>query len=119
MNWRLIILSVIQSFLLAGGQVALKLAMVKAPRFTFTWECIKVYLTDWWFLVTGVFFGAATILWMYILKHFPLCESYPLTSLAYVFGLIAAIVVFHETAGADKWIGVMLILLGAFFLIRK
>lgn len=119
MNWRLILLSVLQSLLLAGGQVSLKLAMVRTPRFTFDWPCIRSFLTNWWFLFTGLFFGASTVLWMYILKHFPLSESYPLTSLAYVFGLIAAIMIFHESAGTQKWIGVVLILLGAFFLTRK
>ena len=119
MNWRLIALSLLQSFLLAGGQVSLKLAMVRAPKFTFTSECLKMYLLNYLFLFTGIFFAAATILWMYILKHFPFCESYPLTSLAYVFGMAAAILVFHETVGLEKWIGVVLILVGAFFLIRK
>ena len=120
MNLRLLILSVLQSFLLAGGQVSLKLAMMRVPdKFTWTWECIKAYIIDYWFAFTGVFFAAATILWMYILKNFPFGESYPLTSLAYVFGMLAAVVIFKEPASWDKWIGVVLILLGAFLLIRK
>ena len=119
MNWRLVILGVIQSFLLACGQVSLKLAMLRVPKFTWTWNCIKAYLQDYWFLFTGIFFTAATVLWMYILKNFPFGESYPLTSLAYVFGMIAALVVFRETASLEKWIGVILILVGAFLLTKK
>lgn len=119
MNWRLIILSLIQSVLLAGGQVSLKLAMQKAPLFRWTWQVIKMYLLDFWFLFTGLFFGAATLLWMYILKNYPLSESYPLTSFAYVFGLIAAVMIFHESVNFEKIAGVLLILIGAFLLMKK
>ncbi|MGM9749348.1 MAG: EamA family transporter [Candidatus Cryptobacteroides sp.] len=119
MNWQLIILSVLQSALLAGGQILLKISMQNMPHFQWTWECIKAYLLNFWFLLTGICFGAATALWMYLIKNYPLSQAYPLTSLAYVFGLLAAIVVFHETAGFEKWLGVILILLGAFFLTKQ
>ena len=49
---------------------------------------------------------------MYIIKHFPLSMAYPLVSLSYVFGLIAARMVFHEDVGFSKWLGVMLIMIG-------
>lgn len=119
MNWRLIILSLFQSLLLASGQVTLKLAMQKVPSFKWTWSVIKLYVMDFWFLFTGIFFGSATILWMYILKNYPLSESYPLTSFAYVFGLLAAVVIFHESVNFEKLAGVFLILIGAFLLIKK
>lgn len=119
MNWRLIILSLLQSLLLAGGQVSLKLAMARVPSFKWTWPVIKLYVLDFWFLFTGAFFGAATILWMYILKNYPLSESYPLTSFAYVFGLLAAVVIFHESVNFEKVAGVLLILSGAFLLMKK
>lgn len=119
MNWRLILLAVLQSLLLACGQVSLKLAMMRVPKFEWQWSCIKAYLQDYWFFFTGVFFVAATVLWMYILKNFPFSESYPLTSLAYVFGMVAALVVFRETASPEKWLGVLLILVGAFLLTKK
>ena len=119
MNWNLLLLSLLQSFLLACGNVSLKLAMLKVPSFRWEWGVLKLYLLDYWFIFTGLFFGAATILWMYILKNFPFSASYPLTSFAYVFGLIAAMIVFHEPVHFDKWIGVALVIAGAFLLTRK
>ena len=33
---------------------------------------------------------------MYILRHYPFSQAYPLSSLAYVFGMVAAMWIFHE-----------------------
>lgn len=119
MSAKLIWLSILQSFLLAAGQLSLKLAMIRTPKFSFTWEIIKQYLLNYWFLFTGIFFTASTVLWMHILKHYPLSEAYPLTSLAYVFGMIAGVCIFNESSSAQKWIGALLIIAGAFLLTRK
>jgi len=119
MNWHLLFLSLLQSFLLACGNVSLKLAMLKVPSFRWEWPVLKLYLLDYWFIFTGLFFGAATLLWMYILKLFPFSVSYPLTSFAYVFGLILAMLVFHEPVHIEKWIGVALFVIGAFLMTKK
>ncbi len=119
MNLRLILYSLVQCFLLVGGQVTLKLAMMRAPKFQWTWPVIKAYATDWWFAVCGVLFLGSTFLWMYILKVFPFSQAYPLTSVSYVIGIVAAVFIFHETVPASRWIGAALILVGAFFMIRK
>lgn len=119
MNWRLVILSLLQSFLLVCGQVSLKLALVRTPKWEFAWPTIKAWFLNYWFLFCGIFFGAATVLWMHILKHFPFSIAYPLTSFAYVFGLVAGIMVFKEPGSWTKWAGVLLILVGSFLLIRK
>ena len=44
--------------------------------------------------------------------------AYPLVSLSYVFGMIAAIVFFNESVDFMKWIGVLLIMLGCYFIAR-
>ena len=89
---RLIILSIIQSILLCGGQVLLKFALNKMG--TFSW--------------TSDFF----VLWMYIIKNFPFSMAYPMISLSYVFGMFAAIVFFHEQIPLVRWVGVFLIMSG-------
>jgi undecaprenyl phosphate-alpha-L-ara4N flippase subunit ArnE len=38
--------------------------------------------------------------------------AYPMVSLSYVFGMLAAIYVFGEDVSALKWTGVILIMLG-------
>lgn len=119
MSIKLIWLSILQSFLLAAAQMTLKLAMVRMPRFQFVWDVIKQYLANFWFAVCGLLFAASTVLWMYILKHYPLSQAYPMTSIAYVFGMLAGIFIFHESASLPKWVGAALIIVGAVLLTRE
>ncbi len=100
--WQLIGLSVIQSAMLSLGQLTLKLALGEL-------------LTNWWFLASGILFGGASLLWMYILKHYPLSMAYPLASISYVIALVFAAVFLHETVAWNRWLGVALIMTGCFF----
>lgn len=108
----------LQSGLLAGGQVLLKIAMKALPKFSWTWGYFKAVATDWWLAAMGVCFGCATVLWLYILRHYPFSQAYPLTALGYIFGMVAAIVVFGENVPAVRWIGVVLIVAGCFFIMK-
>jgi len=116
--WRLIVLVVMQTLFLSGGQVLLKLAMEKLGKFEWTWAYFKTVLTDWWLLACGVSFGVATVLWLYILKKFPFSQAYPLTSLSFVFGMLAAWLVFGETIPFSRWIGLILVVLGCFLIMK-
>ena len=116
--WRLIGLVSLQTFFLAGGQVFLKLAMEKLPKFSWTWASFKAALVDWWLLACGVSFGVATVLWLYILKKFPFSQAYPLTSLSFVFGMIAAWLVFGEAVPFSRWIGLILVVAGCFLIMK-
>ena len=80
----------------------------------FGWNAVfwKSAFINWQFAASGICFAAASLLWMYIVKHYPLSMAYPMVSLSYVFGLIAAIIFFHEHVDMTKWIGVFLIMTG-------
>lgn len=110
--WQVIFLAIVQSALLAGGQVFLKFALMRMHPFGWTKGFWVSLLLNWQFACCGLFFGASSVLWMYIVKHYPLSVAYPMISLSYVFGLIAAILFFHESVSAVKWIGVSFIIIG-------
>ena len=112
-------LAVLQSICLAGGQVLLKFALGRMLPFSMTLAFWKSVFVNWQFAACGLCYGAGSLLWFYILKHFPLSMAYPMVSLSYVFGMIAAIVFFHEDVNLMKWIGVVLIMLGCFFIARS
>lgn len=116
--WKLFGLVAAQTLLLASGQVFLKLAMDQLGKFEWTWAYFKTVLTDWWLLACGITYGAATILWFYILKRFPFSQAYPLTSLAFIFGMIAAWLVFGESIPVSRWIGLVLVVLGCFLIMK-
>lgn len=111
-NYILLPSALIQSALLAFGQVFLKLGLSRMEPFGWTLSFWKSALLNWQFALSGICFGAASLLWMYIIKHFPLSMAYPLVSLSYVFGLLAAMFVFHEQVGFSKWVGVLFIIAG-------
>jgi drug/metabolite transporter (DMT)-like permease len=109
---KLIFISTIQSLFLAGGQVLLKLAMKRMDTFSWTWHYFASLLTNLYFFATGVCMGVATVLWFYILRHFELSKAYPMISISYVFGMLGAMLVFHETIPLSRWIGVLCIIIG-------
>lgn len=105
-------LALIQSALLAIGQVMLKLGVGRMETFGWNEKFWNSVLFNWQFALSGLCFGAGSLLWMYIVKRFPLSMAYPMISLSYVFGLVAAALVFHESVDYKKWIGVALIIGG-------
>lgn len=104
--------------MLAGGQVFLKFALQKMHPFGWTRDFWMSLLLNWQFACCGLSFGLSSVLWMYIVKHYPLSVAYPMISLSYVFGMLAAIFFFHEEVSATKWIGVLLIMVGCCFIAK-
>jgi drug/metabolite transporter (DMT)-like permease len=116
---KLLGLSFIQSFLLMLSQVFLKFAVMNFGGFDFSFESFKSTLTNYYGIIAGGCMTIATIIWMYLLKHYPLSLAYPLGSLSYVFGLIAAILFFHEHVSPTRWIGVCIIIIGIYFVTKQ
>jgi undecaprenyl phosphate-alpha-L-ara4N flippase subunit ArnE len=52
------------------------------------------------------------------LKFFPFSIAHPLTSFSFIFGMLAAIFIFGETVPLTRWVGVALIIVGAFFIAK-
>jgi len=113
---KLLFLSILQAFFLCAGQVLLKIAVQALPPFSFTWAYMGKALTNWWFPACGASFTAAGLLWMYILRHYTFSLAYPLSSLAYVFGMIASLLVFQEQVSVSQWVGILLIMAGCYFI---
>lgn len=111
-------LAIVQSLLLAGGQVFLKLALGRMEPFSWSWEFWRSALTNWQFALCGLCYGACTLLWFYIIKHFPFSMAYPMVSLSYVLGMVAAIVVFREEVSPTQWLGVLLIMAGCYLIAK-
>ncbi len=109
---KVILWSIVQSLLLVSGQVALKVALSRMQPFGWNRDFWCSVFLNWQFALSGLLFGSSSILWMYIIKHYPLSVAYPMISLSYVFGMIAAMVFFHESVSLMKWLGVLCIILG-------
>ncbi len=116
--WKIITYAVTQSLLLVGGQVFLKIALARMLPFGWNRAFWSSVLLNWQFALCGVLFASASVVWMWIIKHFPLSTAYPMVSLSYVFGMLAAAMVFREDVSAGKWAGVALIVAGCFLIAR-
>lgn len=114
----LLLLAIIQSAALAVGQLTLKLALQRMPAFSWTAQFWLDLLTNWWFAASGLLFGGASLLWMYILKHWPLSQAYPMASLGYIIALVLAAVWLHEDVSWNRWLGVALIMAGCIFVAK-
>ncbi len=110
--WRVFFLAILQSAILSGAQVFLKFALQRMHPFGWTKDFWVSMLLNWQFACCGILFGTGSVLWLYIVKHYPLSVAYPMISLSYVFGMLAAITFFHEEVSTLKWIGVGFIMLG-------
>jgi len=115
---KLLAYTTLQSLFLASGQIFLKLAMMRMDKFSFTWKFFRETAQNWPLAASGISMLVATLLWMYILKHFDFSVAYPLTSISYIIGMVAAIFVFHEVIPYTRWIGVFLIMTGVFLVIK-
>lgn len=115
---RLILLALVQSLLLCSGQVFLKFALQKMGNFEFSLSFFTSQLVNWWWLLCGLCYGTGAVLWFHILKNYPFSKAYPLISMSYVFGMIAAVVVFKESVPAVRWLGVLLIMAGCYFIAK-
>lgn len=112
MKFSLVLLAICQSTVLCAGQTLLKIAMSKMSDFSVSIDYLRELSANLWLLASGICFILSGLLWMHILKHFPLSLAYPLASISYVFGMFVAIVFFHEHVVWTQWLGVLFIILG-------
>jgi drug/metabolite transporter (DMT)-like permease len=97
--------------ILVAGQFLWKYGMMKTAFQLNPLSMIKLLFSP--FIFSGlVLYGAATILWLFILSRVPLSVAYPVQSIAYVLAVFGAYFIFHEPLSPTKIIGVILIILG-------
>ena len=114
--YKVIPLTILQCLFLTGGQVLLKFALMRMAPFGWNRAFWSSVLLNWQFAACGLCFLIASLLWMYIVKTFPFSVAYPMVSMSFVIGMIAAVVFFHEQVSWTKWVGVMLIVAGCLFI---
>ncbi|MDR2137963.1 MAG: EamA family transporter [Tannerella sp.] len=115
---KLLLYSIVQSLCLVSGQIFLKIALAQTGKFSLSRQFIREALTTWQLAASGLCMALASLFWFRILKHYEFSVAYPMISISYLFGLLAAIFIFHEPVPLTRWIGVLLIM-GGVFLITK
>lgn len=116
---KLISLVTIQCFLLTASQVFLKKALMAFGPFHFTFQFFKNVFTNLSFALSGISMVIATMIWVFVLKKYEFSSAYPLISISYIFGLLAAQFIFHEYVSWTRWLGVLVIMFGVFLVVQK
>lgn len=117
--FRLIFLSITQAILMCSAQSLFKVAAEKMGAFSWTWTFFRDgILTNWVLLASGICGLVGLLEWMYMLRSYPFSVVYPLSSLSFLFGMVIAVVFFHETVVWTQWVGVLLILAGCGLIVK-
>ncbi len=115
---RLISLALLQSVFQVACQLLMKMALNQVGNFQWSCSWFIHLFTSLYMVGSGLCFAATSFCWMYILKHYPFSTAYPMLSIAYVIGMIAAMVFFHEQIPFTRWLGIAFIMVGCFLIAK-
>lgn len=103
--------------LLTAGQVLWKIGLNQAGGFTLD-NAVKVLFSP--LILAGLFiYVIATGVWFIVLGKTDLSFAYPLQSMAYILGVVAALLIFKEVIPPSRWVGVGVIILGVYLVSMK
>lgn len=114
----LILLIILQSVVLVAAQTFLKISVELFGKFSWSWQYFKTVFTTWQFAASGICALSAMFIWMYVLKKYEFSVAYPLLSISYIIGLLSAHFVLHEAVPFTRWIGVIIVMIGVFFIVK-
>jgi drug/metabolite transporter (DMT)-like permease len=80
------------------------------------WKLMGYGLLNGYVLLGFSSFGAGAILWLGVLAKEEVSYAYPLSSLGYLIVLVCSFLIFHEHISPVRIIGILLLVLGVFFI---
>jgi len=95
------------AILMSVGQILFKKAAMAAEGQNFL-----LGLINGWMFVALALYGVATLLWVWILKQYPLSAAYPFVALAFVLVPIASVYIFDEAISVRYMWGCAMIIGG-------
>jgi len=117
-NYVLVIISII---LAVTGQLLMKKGMMIFGSFPINQlisNLIPMFLNPYVFFGFACF-AASSIFWLAVLSRLELSLVYPMVSIAYVVVAIASVLFFKENVSLVRWMGILIIILGVFFISRS
>lgn len=110
------------SILLAvTGQLLMKKGMMifgTFPASQLLFKIIPMFLNPYVFFGFACF-GLSSIFWLVVLSRLELSLAYPMVSVAYILVAIASWLFFKENVNLVRWLGILIIVLGVFFVSRS
>lgn len=107
-----------QSILLTLTQFFLKLGVKNIGRIEWSWEYWKTIFLNWQISLSGICGIGALAIWVTLLKKHDFSLVYPLTAISYILGVVIAYFFLHESVPLTRWIGVIIIMIGVYFIVK-
>jgi undecaprenyl phosphate-alpha-L-ara4N flippase subunit ArnE len=95
------------------------MALMKFGTFQWSFAFFKTVFTNIPFALSGISIVSASLIWFYVLKKYDFSLAYPMISISYVFGILAAYFIFHEPIVWTRWLGVAIIIVGVILIAQK
>ncbi len=119
---RAVLYAFLCSLLISTGQVLWKVALNRngglLPAGVPLLDNFMRLFSSPYMLAGLAIYAVATVFWMFLLGKYDYSYIYPLLSMVYIIALAHAALIFHEQVGMNKWIGVIFIIAGIFFISR-
>ena len=101
--------------LIACGQVLFKLVALLSAASPHPWSDPKTLSIG---IASLALYGAATLLWIWLLRSVPLARAYPFMALSFVLVPAAGLLFFGERVTAMYGVGLALIVIGVMLIAR-
>ncbi|WP_255312313.1 EamA family transporter [Kiloniella majae] len=105
---------IVFTLIMSSGQMLFKKASLDID-----WDQGIYGLINPWLITAIILYGAATLLWVWILRSVPLSFAYSFSALAFVIVPIAASFLFKENIGWQNIVGTIFIVMGIFIISLK
>lgn len=124
MSWQSILGILISVALSSGSQILLKKGMMatSVQSGIQSGDAVRIFtvIATSPLIVGGLFsFGLSAVVWLFVLSKVPLSTAYPFVALGMAVTVAAGAMMFGETVGVYKSIGVGLVILGILFIATK
>jgi len=113
-SFGLILISVILG---TAGQLFFK-AGTRGVKLDFDSSMIRIFFSP--YILAGLItYASATAIFLKVLTQEALSFAYPMISLTYPLVLLCSLLIFKEPVPAFRWIGVLFIMIGVFFIGKR
>jgi drug/metabolite transporter (DMT)-like permease len=118
-----VLLAISTTLLITSGQVLWKIGIQKAGGFYLPDQSIignvfRILFNGWVFL-GFVVYAVATGFFMWLISKFDISLIIPITSVAFIYSLLAGYFIFGEQISLFRVFGVLLIIAGVFFVVKN
>lgn len=124
LTFNIIALIVLTDFLESTYEFFFKKGMLSVGEFDFSnfgtfGDFALRTLSNGWIWIGLIIILIETLTWFIVLSKIDLSLAFPVSSLSYIFVILASAFMLHEHVGANRWIGTLIIIAGISLVVKS